>query len=81
MRPIIYATEKSYELFLAGAFDGYDIWIRNVVSNPTLADGREWVFWQYTNRETLEGYDGKEKFIDMNVFDGTKQAFDLYPEK
>ncbi|SHI16833.1 lysozyme [Sporobacter termitidis DSM 10068] len=78
VRPIIYANEKSYLLYIAGAFNGYDIWIRNTVMKPFL--GRhDWAFWQYTDKATLEGYKGAEKYIDMNVFNGTVQEFDTYP--
>ncbi len=79
LKPIIYATEKSYELYISGAFDNYGIWIRNVVFKPKLDDGRDWTFWQYTNRETLKGYEGEEKYIDMNVFSGTAEEFESYP--
>lgn len=79
MTPIIYATEESYNLYISGDFDKYDIWIRNVISKPTLSDNRFWTFWQYTNREKLDGYNGKEKYIDMNVFNGTAEEFDHYP--
>lgn len=79
MKPIIYATEKSYRLYLSEDYDEYDIWIRNVLTKPTLSDGRDWTFWQFTNRETLDGYNGKERFIDVNVFCGSKEEFDAYP--
>lgn len=78
MKPIIYATEKSYSLYLAGSYDAYDIWIRNVIGKPNLSDQRGWTFWQYTNRARLKGYHGKEKFIDLNVFDGTRLEFESY---
>lgn len=78
--PIIYATEKSYELYIANEFQECDIWIRNVVTQPSLSDQREWTFWQYTNRATLEGYEGTEKFIDMNVFYTTEEDFKNYPK-
>ncbi|MHB1454657.1 MAG: glycoside hydrolase family 25 protein [Saccharofermentanales bacterium] len=78
MKPIIYATEKSYRLYIAGSFADCDIWIRDVISNPQLSDGRKWTFWQYTNREKLEGYSGEETYIDMNVFSGTIEEFDGY---
>lgn len=77
-RPILYATEKSYRLFLAGDFGEYDIWIRNVLTRPKLSDGRTWAFWQYSNRARLEGYQGKERFIDLNVFAGNHEAFARY---
>ena len=77
-KPMIYATEKSYSLYLAGAYEEYDIWIRNVITGPSLADNREWTFWQYTNRERLKGYEGKEQYIDLNVFNGTLEEFAAY---
>lgn len=79
MKPVIYATEKSYKLYLADAFQEYDIWIRNVITSPRLSDHREWTFWQYTDRGKLEGYRGDEKYIDMNVFHGSSEDFLNYP--
>ena len=79
-KPIIYATEKSYEPYMTGDYEEYDIWIRNVITKPDLSDNRDWTLWQYTNREQLEGYKGKEKYIDMNVFNGTVQEFNEYIE-
>lgn len=76
--PIIYATEKSYKLYIAGSFPDCDIWIRNVISKPKLSDNRKWTLWQYTNRERLDGYHGDEKYIDMNVFFGTNEEFDNF---
>ncbi len=82
MKPIIYACEDTYELYLAGGYEDYDIWIRNVITSPTLSDGRAWTFWQYTNRERLDGYSGEdEKFIDMNVFCGTEDDYRTYIEE
>jgi len=34
---------------------------------------RDWTFWQYTDTAVLEGYEGSEKYIDRNVFRGTKE--------
>lgn len=79
LKPIIYATKKSYELYLDGDYAEYDIWIRDVILKPVLPDGRQWTFWQYTNRETLNGYSGEEKYIDLNVFDGSVEEFENYP--
>lgn len=81
LKPIIYATEKSYELFIADSFNEYDIWIRNVITQPSLSDNRNWTFWQYTNRDRLKGYSGKEKYIDVNVFYGDTEKFNKYPVK
>ncbi len=75
IKPIIYATKDSYDLYLSGKYKEYDIWIRDILSSPKLSDGREWTFWQYTNRARLTGYSGREKYIDVNVFNGTKEEF------
>ena len=80
-RPVLYATGSSYDRYLAGDYEGYDIWIRNVYWTPRLKDGREWTFWQYTDRARLAGYEGEEPYIDMNVFNGTLEEFASYPEK
>ena len=79
LKPIIYATEDSYEYYLSGGYYEYDIWIRNVRRSPKMSDGRLWTFWQYTNRGQLEGYKGEEKFIDLNVFSGSREDFEKYP--
>lgn len=79
LKPIIYATGRSYDCYLSGDYADYDIWIRNVITSPRLSDGRQWTFWQYANRGRLDGYAGKEKYIDLNVFGGSRDEFSLYP--
>lgn len=74
-KPIIYATVKSYDMFISGKYTDYNIWIRNILSYPSLSDNKQWTFWQYTDRAVLDGYSGNEKFIDMNVFNGSKEDF------
>lgn len=74
-KPILYATGKSYERYLKYAYPENPIWIRNIVSEPRLPDGRDWTFWQYTDRARLPGYQGEERFIDLNVFAGSEEAF------
>ena len=77
-KPIIYATEKSYKLYLSNDYKEYDIWIRNVISKPKISNDREWTFWQYTNRDRLDGYKGEEKYIDVNVFNGDFDDYTSY---
>lgn len=78
VKPIIYATEKSYKLYISGEYIDYPIWIRNVLTSPTLPDGRKWTFWQYSDRAVLPGYNGEEKYIDMNVFNGDNEIFEEF---
>ena len=80
MRPALYATGSAYDRYLAGEYEEYDIWIRNVYFSPSLKDGRDWTFWQYTDRGQLDGYAGEEPYIDLNVFNGTEEEFAAYPE-
>ena len=70
VEPVIYATEVAYRRYVAGEFSGSPLWIRAVYLPPRVSDGRDWAFWQYSHRDRLEGYDGEESFIDMNVFRG-----------
>ncbi len=69
--PIIYATPDAYDRYLQDGYPDNPIWIRSVAIPPQLSDGRAWTIWQYSNRDRLRGYDGKEYYIDMNVFAGT----------
>ena len=37
----------------------------------------DWVIWQYFNRGLLDGYNGGEKYIDLNVLNKDKMPEDL----
>ena len=71
-RPIMYTTNYSYEMFLAGEDYVYVIWIRNIYKFPKLPDNKEWSFWQYADTGRINGING---FVDLNVFNGTKEEF------
>jgi lysozyme len=74
--PIVYVTEEAYDLYVAGRYPQLKVWIRSVAVPPSLSDGREWTFWQYSPRDRLDGYDGVEPYIDMNAFAGTRDELD-----
>lgn len=76
LKPIIYATKRSFFAYLKGYFDDYDFWMRDIYFEPSSP----WKFWQYTNRGLLKGYKGKEKYIDLNVFSGSMSDFGKYPK-
>lgn len=69
--PVIYTTEAEYESYVRGGYPRNPVWIRSVALPPVLPDGRDWTFWQYSNRDRLPGYDGEEEYIDLNAFAGT----------
>ena len=52
LRPIIYATYESWELYVKGQFDDYPLWIRDIWNRPK--NSADWTFWQYTNRGRLK---------------------------
>lgn len=70
---IIYTTNEFYKNYLIGQFPDNPIWIRDILSEPNLPDGRKWLFWQYTNRGRL---DGIETNVDLNAFVGSKEEFE-----
>lgn len=75
-KPVLYATSRSYRMYLQGAFDGYPLWIRDVYLWPALSlPGGDWTFWQYSDKGLLDGYQGEEQYIDLNVFHGDEAAF------
>ena len=68
IKPIIYTNLKFYNKYLAGQFADYPIWIaRYNTTEPRLACGRDWQFWQYGNQGRVKGIYGD---VDFNVFYG-----------
>jgi len=73
MKPIIYVSEETYKTIVQGNFDDCKLWYRSVYSS--IPQNVDWTFWQYSNRHHLKGYNGSERFIDMNVFNGSADDF------
>ncbi|MFE6733852.1 GH25 family lysozyme [Microbacterium sp. NPDC057650] len=71
--PVIYATSQAYDRYLSGAYPDNPIWSRSLAIPPRLNDGRDWTIWQYSDHDRLDGYVGEEQYIDMNVFNGTRE--------
>ena len=76
MKPIIYVSEATYKTIVHGNFDDCELWYRSVYSG--VPDDVDWSFWQYSNRHHLKGYNGSERYIDMNVFNGSADEFTKY---
>lgn len=68
VKPILYATYRSYKLYLEGEAEGYPLWITRPIFCPV---DKPWTFWQYSHSARLEGYVGKEERIDLDVFRGS----------
>lgn len=69
---IIYTTNEFYKNYLQNQFLDNPIWIRDILSEPKLPDGRKWTFWQFTNRGRLKGIN---TVVDLNAFVGSKDEF------
>jgi lysozyme len=74
-RVIIYTTNEFYNNYLLNEFPDNPIWIRDILSKPRLKDGRDWTFWQYTNRGRLTGIN---TVVDQNVFAGGREEFEQF---
>ena len=79
MKPIIYCG-LLYDSIIKDDFTDCDLWYTSIYL-PLINNKENLTFWQYSNNHILEGYSGKEKFIDMNVFIGNREEFDTYLSK
>lgn len=70
IKPIIYTTTKTYNYYIKDYYAEYPLWIRNVYYPPDFGTTDDWTFWQYSDTGILSGYNGPEKYIDLNVFRG-----------
>lgn len=70
---LIYTTNEFYRNYLIDRFPDNPIWIRDILTKPNLPDGKNWLFWQYTNRGRIEGIN---TIVDLNAFNGNKTDFD-----
>ena len=74
--PLVYTTGAAYALYIADRYPDLPLWIRSVTWKPRLPSDQDWTVWQYSNRDRLSGYDGVERYIDMNVFAGTRDELE-----
>lgn len=73
--PIIYTNHHTFETYFVNDFKDIKFWIANInVNDPKLKD-HEWVFWQYTFRNVLNGIGEESLFVDGDLYDGNLQQF------
>lgn len=80
-KPIIYTNLYIYDTYISGRYDDYPVWISDPGISEALPDGRNWVFCQYTFRGVSENIAGGQKYVDMNVFNGSRWQFRRYNGK
>jgi lysozyme len=73
--PILYVTSQSYERIVGGHFNGYPLWVRDVVSAPSVKDYPNLLFWQYAGNGRMPGVKG---LIDQNAFVGTTPEYNAF---
>lgn len=77
VKPIIYTTTRAYYSYiLGGGYGEYPLWMRDTYMKPVVS----WEFWQYSDKGSLEGYDGlqadhTEMCIDLNVYHSSFEEF------
>lgn len=71
--PIVYCNEDFFYKYLnTSDFDSCFFWIRNVISQPEIAN-KKWTFWQYTAKGSVNGIKGA---VDLNVYSGRRFEFE-----
>lgn len=70
---LIYTTNEFYRNYLVNQFPDNPIWMRDILSVPKLPDGKDWLFWQFTNRGEI---DGINTLVDLNAFNGSREEFE-----
>ena len=70
VKPIIYTTIKNYNKYIKNNFKECPLWIRSIYFHANFIT-KKWTFWQYSDREIKDYYQGEEECIDMNVFNGS----------
>lgn len=67
-KPIVYTYTNFYNKYLVGELNDYKLWIAQYSSRPpVLADGRDYLMWQYTGKGNINGVNG---YVDKNRFMG-----------
>ncbi len=69
--PIVYTAPNTYYSYAFTFSRDYFMWRCNYYYEPYS----NWTFWQYTDDGELEGYDGDQPYIDLDVYSGDMETF------
>ena len=78
VKPMIYCPREIYEKYIMGYFDEYPRWIRSVYYPASFESRDNWLIWQYCDTGELEGYEGGEQYIDLDVLHRGTELKSLY---
>ena len=77
VKAMIYTRSDIYQKYLKGEFDEYKKWISSLYYPLKYVYKDDWYIWQYTDRGIFDAYNGREKYIDLNVLNRNKKLDDL----
>jgi lysozyme len=72
VKPIIYTGLKFYRRYLEDDYQDYPFWIANYHQPKLRLENKNWVFWQHSDKASVNGIGHK---VDFNVFNGDSVAF------
>ena len=72
MRPIIYTNVDFYNRNLGADFDKYPLWVAHYYQPEQPRIGRDWLFWQHSDKGNVNGITTP---VDFNVFNGDSSSF------
>ncbi|HVW15188.1 MAG TPA: glycoside hydrolase family 25 protein [Mucilaginibacter sp.] len=73
VKPVIYSGISFYQDYLQGYFDDYHLWVANYDQPETkLANGRQWLIWQHSDKATISGIN---HVVDFDAFYGDSLEF------
>ena len=73
VKPVIYSGISFYQDYLQGYFNDYHLWVANYDQPETkLANGRQWLIWQHSDKATISGIG---HVVDFDAFYGDSTAF------
>lgn len=80
VKPVIYSSRDIYSKYLKDDFSEYPRWVRNIYYPAFFDAGTHWMLWQYCEHIALDGYNGDETYIDLNVLRSGYELEDLIVE-
>lgn len=77
VKPIIYTSQRVFNMYIGTDYKDYKFWIVDLDNSwpKTLPNGDTFTFWQYTQRGMMDGYNGNETFVDLDLYNGTYAEF------
>lgn len=78
--PLFYVSKAFYNVVLMGHFADTALWLRDYEAHankqkPELKDGRDWLFWQYSQTGRI---DGIATAVDLNVYAGSQHDWQQF---